>query len=70
MPSTCSQAVLNKWLNLDMHHMKQFVYIICVENGIESFRPTIDEICLMAIYAQTVLKFVRIQDLWQVMKFV
>jgi len=50
--------------------MKQFVYIICVENGIESFRPTIDEICLMAIYAQTVLKFVRIQDLWQVMKFV
>jgi len=28
------------------------VYIICAENGLETFRGTSDEICLMAIYLQ------------------
>jgi len=47
-----SQAVLNKWLKLDLHQLKKFVYIICAENSLETFRSTSDQICLMEIYLQ------------------
>jgi len=52
MRSTCKQAVLNKWLKLVLHQEKQFVYIICVENDLETFDATSEEICFMAIYLQ------------------
>jgi len=38
--------------NIDLHQLKQFVYIICDENGLETFRATNDEFRLMAIYIQ------------------
>ena len=47
-----------------MHQLKQFVYLVCAENGLETFRATSDEFCLMAIYLQQKCKkFVREQDL-------
>jgi len=45
-------AILNKWLKRELNQLKQFVYIICTENGLETFRATSDEFCLMAIYLQ------------------
>ena len=45
-------GILNKWLKLDLHQLKQFVYIICVENILETFRAQSDEFCLMAIYLE------------------
>jgi hypothetical protein len=52
MRSTCSSAVPNKWLELDLHQLKQFVYIIRAEKWLETFRTTSDEVCLMAIHLQ------------------
>jgi len=48
MRSTCSQGVLNKWLKLNLHQLKQF----CAESGFETLHVKSVEICLMAIYMQ------------------
>jgi hypothetical protein len=46
MRSTCSQGALNRWLKPDLHQLKLF----CAENGFETSRAKIVEICLSAIY--------------------
>jgi len=51
--------------------MKQLVSIICVENGLDTFRTTRDEICLIAFDLQSNgIKFVWKHYLRQVMNFV
>jgi len=71
MRSTYSLGVLKKWLKLDLHQMKQLVSIICVENGLDTFRTTRDEICLIAFDLQSNgIKFVWKHYLRQVMNFV
>jgi len=42
--------ILNKLLKLDLHKLKQFVYIICAEIGLQTFHATSDEI---SVYNQT-----------------
>ena len=49
MRSTCNQGVLNKWLKPNLHQLKQF----SAESGLETIRPKILEIFLMAIYLQS-----------------
>jgi len=54
MRSTCGQGELNKWLNRDLHQLKQF----CAEYGLETFPAKSVEICLMAI------NFAEMTDSW------
>jgi len=59
MQTTCSVAIQNMGLNLEMNLMKQLVfillcgYLICAEYEFETFGSTSDQIRLMAFYLHT-----------------
>jgi len=59
MRTTCSVAIQNMGLKLQLNLMKQLVfillclYLICAEYEFETFRSTSDQIRLMAFYLLT-----------------
>ena len=59
MRTTCSVAIQNMGLKLELNLMKQLVFIlsclyhICAEYEFETFGSTSDQICLMAFYLHT-----------------
>ena len=59
MRTTCSVAILNMGLKLELNPMKQLVfillclYLICAEYEFETFGSTSDQIRLMVFYLHT-----------------
>jgi hypothetical protein len=59
MQTTCSDAIQNMGLKLELNLMKQLVfillclYLICAEYEFETFGSTSDQIRLMAFYLNT-----------------
>ena len=59
MPTTCSVAIQNLGLNLELTIMKELVfillclYLICAKYEVETFCSTSDQIRLMAFYLHT-----------------
>ena len=59
MRTTCSVAIQNMGLNLELNLMKQLIfillclYLICAEYEFETFGSTSDQIRLMAFYQHT-----------------
>ena len=69
MRTTCSVAIQNLGLKLELNQMKQLVfiilclYLICAEYEFETFGSTSDQILLMAFYLHTDVRDVGLQTI-------